>query len=61
MIGRSVHSTYGPTADTGGLMANRAPVIYAYSNADALIDGEVLGGRKTALPGPGANPSTERP
>ena len=25
MLGRDVHSTYGPTADTGGLMQDRAP------------------------------------
>ncbi len=29
MLGREVHSNYGPTADTGGLMANHAPTIYA--------------------------------
>src|SRR5581483_11527137 len=33
MLGRDLHSTYGPTADTGGLMANHAPVIYAYADA----------------------------
>ena len=30
MLGHDLHSNYGPTADTGGLMANRAPTIYAY-------------------------------
>jgi uncharacterized damage-inducible protein DinB len=29
MIGRDLHSNYGPTADTGGLMQNHAPTIYA--------------------------------
>ncbi len=29
MINHELHSTYGPTADTGGLMQNHAPVIYA--------------------------------
>jgi uncharacterized damage-inducible protein DinB len=27
MLGRSVYSTYGPTADTGGLMQNGAPTV----------------------------------
>jgi len=30
MLGREEHSNYGPTADTGGLMQDRAPTIYAY-------------------------------
>ena len=42
-------------------MQNKAPVIYAYPNADALIDGERVGGRKQPLPGPGDKPPTERP
>ena len=61
MLGRDLHSNYGPTADTGGLMQNHAPTIYAYSNVDALIAGESSGGTKSALPGPGAKPPTERP
>ena len=28
MVNRDVHSNYGPTADTGGLMQNHAPMIY---------------------------------
>jgi uncharacterized damage-inducible protein DinB len=28
MLGRNLHSNYGPTADTGGLMQNHAPTIY---------------------------------
>jgi uncharacterized damage-inducible protein DinB len=39
MMGRDLHSTYGPTADTGGLMQNRAPTIYAYSSLDELLCG----------------------
>src|SRR5262249_29857030 len=31
MLARDLHSNYGPTADTGGLMQNQAPTIYAYS------------------------------
>jgi len=29
MLGRDLHSTYGPTADTGGLPADDAPTLYA--------------------------------
>jgi uncharacterized damage-inducible protein DinB len=61
MLGREVHSNYGPTADTGGLMQHHAPTIYAYSNLDALLEGEAAGGAKAALPGPPDRPVTERP
>jgi uncharacterized damage-inducible protein DinB len=60
-LGREVYSTYGPTADTGGLMANRAPTVYPYSDDRGLLDGEAAGGRKRSLPGPGSRPATERP
>ena len=59
-LARDMHSTYGPTADTGGLMQSKAPTIYAYPSVDRLISGEVAGGAKTPLPGPGADPVTER-
>jgi uncharacterized damage-inducible protein DinB len=59
MLGRELHSTYGPTADTGGLMQHRAPTIYPYSGAEALLAGEAAGGRKAPLPGPGGHPVTE--
>lgn len=59
MLGREEYSTYGPTADTGGL--SHAPTIYAYPNTQALLEGEAEGGRKTKLPGPGDSPVTERP
>jgi uncharacterized damage-inducible protein DinB len=61
MIGRPLHSTYGPTADTGGLMLNQAPTNYAYPSLDALLGGEAAGGSKSLLPGPGGKPVTERP
>ncbi len=61
MLNRDLHSNYGPTSDTGGLMQNKAPVIYAYADDRALLAGEEAGGRKTALPGPGDSPTTERP
>jgi hypothetical protein len=57
MLGRDVHSNYGPTADTGGLMANQAPVIYAYEDEPAIL----ARGPKRVLPGPGEKPATERP
>ena len=62
MAEREIYSTYGPTADTGGLMQNKAPTIYPYSSVEALIKGETAGGKKKAtLPGPGDKPCTERP
>jgi uncharacterized damage-inducible protein DinB len=61
MLGREEYSTYGPTADTGGLMQNHAPTIYAYPSVGALFEGESAGGLKAKLPGPGAKPVTERP
>lgn len=61
VLGRELHSTYGPTADTGGLAASKAPTIYAYRSAEELLAGETAGGRKAPLPGPGAAPPTERP
>ena len=61
MLGRSLHSNYGPTADTGGLMQNHAPTIYAYADVDSLLTAEQAGGGKTVLPGPGDKPVTERP
>ena len=61
MLGHDLHSNYGPTADTGGLMQNRAPTIYAYDSVGALISGEASGGSKRALPGSGGKAVTERP
>ncbi len=61
MLGRDLHSNYGPTADTGGLMQNHAPTIYAYASVDALLAGEDRGGAKSPLPGPGDKPATEGP
>ncbi|MCZ6477478.1 MAG: damage-inducible protein DinB, partial [Gemmatimonadetes bacterium] len=61
MVGRDLHSTYGPTADTGGLMQNRAPVIYPYADLETLVREESAGRNKAPLPGPGSNPPTDRP
>lgn len=61
MLAREVHSNYGPTADTGGLMQNHAPTIYAYPTIEAVLAGEEAGGKKSALPGAGGKAVTERP
>ena len=61
MLGHELHSNYGPTADTGGLMQNHAPTIYAYSSLETLLRKEEAGGGKNPMPGPGEKPVTERP
>jgi uncharacterized damage-inducible protein DinB len=61
MLGRDLHSNYGPTADTGGLMQNHAPTVYAYGGLAALLDGEARGGQKTVLPAKATGAVTERP
>jgi uncharacterized damage-inducible protein DinB len=57
MLGRDLYSTYGPTADTGGLMQNHAPTIYAYPTLEEIL----RGGDKAPLPPAGDKPVTERP
>jgi uncharacterized damage-inducible protein DinB len=61
MLGHDVHSNYGPTADTGGLMQHHAPTIYAYPSVDALFTGEADGGAKAPLPGASGKRVSERP
>jgi uncharacterized damage-inducible protein DinB len=61
MLGRDLHSNYGPTADTGGLMQNHAPTIYAYPSLAALLQGEDGKAPKSPLPGAAGTPVTERP
>jgi hypothetical protein len=61
MLGKSLHSTYGPTADTGGLMQNQAPVVYAYEDLESLLASLTSEAAKRPLPGPGDKPVTERP
>lgn len=61
MLNREVWSTYGPTADTGGLPADGAKTIYAYPDLDTLIEQEATNREKAPLPGPGKQPVTERP
>jgi uncharacterized damage-inducible protein DinB len=61
LLGREVHSIYGPSAFTGGLPQNNAITIYPYPDIQSLIEGETKGGLKSDLPGPGNKPCTERP
>lgn len=61
MLAHDLHSNYGPTADTGGLMQNHAPTIYAYPSVEILLKSEASGGAKVPLPAPGEKPVTERP
>jgi uncharacterized damage-inducible protein DinB len=59
--GQPVYSTYGPTADTGGLFQDHAPTIYRYDSIEQLLDGERAGaGSARMLPGPGEKQVTER-
>ena len=61
MWGLPLYSTYGPTADTGGLFQNGAAVIYRFASVEDLLAIESPRGRERGLPGPGAKPVTERP
>jgi uncharacterized damage-inducible protein DinB len=60
-LGHPLYSTYGPTADTGGLFQNGAAVIYQYPNIETLLEAEAAGGARPPLPGSGSKPPTERP
>jgi uncharacterized damage-inducible protein DinB len=57
MLGRDLYSTYGPTADTGGLMADHAPTVYPFADEATILAGEPI---KT-MPAPVDRPVTERP
>lgn len=59
-IGTPLYSTYGPTADTGGLPAANAPTIYRYDSIEALLEAERAGGKMIDLPGAGDTSPTER-
>jgi uncharacterized damage-inducible protein DinB len=60
--GQPLYSTYGPTADTGGLFQHGARVIYRYPSVDELLTQVAEGGGPApALPEPGPKPVTERP
>lgn len=58
--GRPLFSTYGPTADTGGLPKHGAIVVYRYDSIEDLLSHEGGDGGRT-LPGTGGTPPTERP
>lgn len=60
-LGRPLWSTYGPTADTGGLFQHGAPTIYAYDDEATLL-ADAQGTCARPLPGPPADrPVVERP
>jgi uncharacterized damage-inducible protein DinB len=61
LLGHPVYSTYGPTADTGGLFLNHAPTLYRYRSLDHLLAAEEAGGEWPPLLGPGTASPTERP
>jgi uncharacterized damage-inducible protein DinB len=61
LFGQPLYSTYGPTADTGGLFQNHAPTIYRYASIEDLLEREAGAAEWPALPGPGQQPPTERP
>ncbi len=61
LLGTPLYSTYGPTADTGGLFQHAAPVIYRYGSVEELLAAERTGGTRPPLPGPGPHAPTERP
>ena len=61
ILGHQLYSTYGPTADTGGLAQNGASVIYQYSDVESLLQAEAAGNNLPPLPGIGLRPPTERP
>lgn len=59
--GQSLYSTYGPTADTGGLPKNGARVVYRFASVDAVLQsmkGE--GGPPPEFPKPNDEAVTER-
>jgi len=59
-LGHQLYSTYGPTADTGGLFQNGAQVIYQYPDVETMLATEEHGGNQPFLPGPSAKQVTER-
>src|SRR5262245_12843849 len=44
--GEALYSTYGPSADTGGLPKNGAGVIYRYASVEDLLIAEAAGGER---------------
>jgi len=60
-LGRELYSTYGPTADTGGLPAAGAATLYAYAGERELLEDLDEGVLRAPLPPPSDRPVTERP
>ena len=58
--GLELYSTYGPTAETGGLFQNGARVIYRAESIEALLEQDARGESGPPLPGPGSKSPTER-
>ena len=61
LLNQPLYSTYGPTADTGGLFTSGARVIYRYASVEELLEHERGGGSHPPLPGPGSAAPEERP
>lgn len=61
LLGKALHSTYGPTADTGGLGQDGARVVYRHTSVETLLAAERAGRAPAALPGPGPKAPSERP
>ena len=61
LLGKELHSTYGPTADTGGLFQDGAEVVYAHENVAELLTAARTGRPPRPLPGRGPKSPTERP
>lgn len=61
LLGKPLYSNYGPTADTGGLPANGAEVIYRYESVEVLFERERSGAAPPVLPGTRGTAATERP
>jgi uncharacterized damage-inducible protein DinB len=61
MLARDLHSNYGPTADTGGLMQDHAPTTYAYAGLEELLRDLPASAHKSTMSGPQGKPITERP
>jgi uncharacterized damage-inducible protein DinB len=59
--GRTLYSTYGPTADTGGLARDQPDVVYPYPDLPTLLSEEAGARRRLPLPPLPARPLTERP
>jgi uncharacterized damage-inducible protein DinB len=59
--GEPLYSTYGPTADTGGLFQNGARVIYRFAAVEEVLVPQASMRQPPGLVARGAKPVTERP